>query len=120
MNAATIAPAASISGMGAAQLGNSKLASYEANQTERLASVQNVANKALYKRGQQWIDSSIADKDVAKLNAVAKTITQFSEEYFRLAATNSVADNQILSVQQPGQELIVSIRGQIYRITSGQ
>jgi Ca-activated chloride channel family protein len=120
MNAATIAPAASISGMGAAQLGNSKLASYEANQTERLASVQNVANKALYKRGQQWIDSSIADKDVAKLNAVAKTITQFSDEYFRLAATNSVADNQILSVQQPGQELIVSIRGQIYRITSGQ
>jgi Ca-activated chloride channel family protein len=120
MKEATIAPAASISGMGAAQIGNSKLASYEANQTERLANVQNVANRALYRRGQQWIDSSIVDKDVAKLNAAAKTITQFSDEYFRLAAANSIADNQILAVQQPGQELIVSIRGQIYRITSGQ
>jgi Ca-activated chloride channel family protein len=120
LNKATIAPASSVPGMGAAQLGNSKLASYEADRTEHLANVQNVANKALYRRGQQWIDSSIADKDISKLNATAKTIAQFSDEYFRLAATNSVADNQILSLQQPGEELIVSIRGQIYRITSGQ
>jgi Ca-activated chloride channel family protein len=120
MNAATVAPAASVPGMGAAQLGNSKLASYEANRTEHLVSVQNVANRALYKRGQQWIDSSIADRDISKLNASAKTIAQFSDEYFRLAAANSAADNQILATQQPGEELIVSIRGQIYRITSGQ
>jgi Ca-activated chloride channel family protein len=120
MNEATIAPAASLLGTGAAQLGNSQLASYEANRTEHLANVQNVANRALYRRGQQWIDSSIADKDVSKLNETAKTIAQFSDEYFRLAASNSVADNQILSRQQPGEELILSIRGQIYRITSGQ
>jgi Ca-activated chloride channel family protein len=120
MNEAMIAPASSLPGKGAAQMGNSKLASYEANRTEHLANVQNVANRALYRRGQQWIDSSIADKDVSKLNATAKTIAQFSDEYFRLAAANSVADNQMLSLQQPGEELIVSIRGQIYRITSGQ
>jgi Ca-activated chloride channel family protein len=120
MKEATIAPASSLPGKGAAQIGNSKLASYEANRTEHLANVQNVANKALYRRGQQWIDSSIADEDISKLNAAAKTIAQFSDEYFRLAATNSVADNQILSRQQPGEEFIVSIRGQIYRITSGQ
>jgi Ca-activated chloride channel homolog len=120
MNTATTAMPASRPGVGAAQFGKSKLTTYEANQTEHLANVQNVANRALYKRGRQWIDSTVADKDIAKLNAEAKTIAQFSEEYFRLAATNSVADNQIISTQQPGQELIVSIRGQIYRITGGQ
>ena len=39
-----------------------------------------------------------------------------ADEYFRLAAANSIADNQILAVQQPGEELIVSIRGRLYRI----
>ena len=120
MNAATVAPAPSLPGKGSAQVGKSKLASYEANKTEHLTNVQNVGNRALYKRGRQWIDSAVSDKDIAKLNTEAKTIAQFSDEYFRLAAKNSVAENQILSTQQPGEELIVSIRGQLYRITGGQ
>jgi Ca-activated chloride channel homolog len=120
MNAATVAPAPSLPGKGSAQVGKSKLAGYETNQTEHLTNVQNVGNRALYKRGRQWVDSSVSGKDIAKLNAEAKTIAQFSDEYFRLAAKNSVADNQILSTQQPGEELIVSIRGQLYRITGGQ
>jgi Ca-activated chloride channel homolog len=120
MNAATVAPAPSLPGKGSAQVGKSQLASYETNQTEHLTNVQNVGNRALYKRGRQWIDSSVSDKDIAKLNAEAKTIAQFSDEYFRLAAKNSVAENQILATQQPGEELIVSIRGQLYRITGSQ
>ena len=120
MNNATVAPAPSLPGKGAAQIGKSKLANYEADKTEHLASVQNVGNRALYKRGRQWIDSSVSDKDVSKLNAQAKTVTQFSKEYFRLAAQNSAAENQILAVQRPGEELILSIRGQLYRIVSGQ
>jgi Ca-activated chloride channel family protein len=120
MNQVMVAPAPSIAGGGAAQIGQSKLASYEANQTERLATVQNAGNRALYRRGRQWIDSLVADKDVSKLNAEAKTIAQFSEEYFHLVAKNNIAENQILALQQPGEELIVSIRGQIYRITPGK
>jgi Ca-activated chloride channel family protein len=117
MNQATLAPSpSSVSAGGAKQFGLSKLASYESDRTERLAGVQNVGNRALYRRGQQWIDSSVADRPVAALNAAAKTIVQFSEEYFRLAAASSPAENQILSVQQPGEELIVLIRGQLYRI----
>lgn len=116
LNSASLAPAPSIAGVGSAQMGQSRVASYEANQTERLATVQNAGNRALYKRGRQWIDSAAADKDASKLNSEARRVVQFSEEYFRLARANSIADNQILSMQQPGDELIVSIRGQLYRI----
>jgi Ca-activated chloride channel family protein len=120
MNNAIVINAPSIAGNGAAQIGQSNLSSYEANQTERLAGVRIMNNRALYRRGRQWIDSAIADKDLSRLNAEAKTIVQFSEEYFRLVAANSVAENQILATQQPGEELVVSIRGQVYRITPGK
>jgi Ca-activated chloride channel homolog len=117
MNQATIAPAPAAPGAGgAAQFGQSRIGSYEANQTERLATVQNVGNRALYKRGQQWIDSSLADRPVANLNAEARSITQFSDEYFKLAAANNLVENQILAAQQAGVELIVALRGQVYRI----
>ncbi len=119
MNNATVAPAPSLPGKGSAQMGKSKLSSYESNETEHLNSVQNVGNRALYKRGRQWIDSSVSDKDISKLNAQAKTVTQFSEEYFRLAAQNSVTENQVLATQRPGEELVVSLRGQLYRIVGG-
>lgn len=116
LNAATIAPPPSAPGEGTAQIGQSKLAGYEANETEHLASVQNFANRALYKRGNQWIDSSVTDKDIARLNTEAKSITQFSDEYFRLVAGNSVTENQLLSVQRPSEDLIIPLRGQLYRI----
>ncbi len=121
LNQATAAPAQSTmggaGGRGAVLIGQSNVANYEVNQTERLTTVQNVGNRALYRRGQQWIDSSLADQPVDRLNTQAKTVVQFSEEYFRLVAGNNLAENQILATQQPGEELVVSLRGQIYRIT---
>lgn len=116
LNLATVAPAAPAPGMGSAQIGQSRLESYEAEQTERLAGVQNIGNRALYRRGRRWIDSTLADRDVARLNAEATSIVQFSDEYFRLAAANSAVENQMLAAQQPGEELIVSLRGRVYRI----
>jgi Ca-activated chloride channel family protein len=120
MNSAVVINAPSLAGKGSAQIGQSNLASYETNQTERLANIQNVSNRALYRRGRQWIDSTVADKDISRLNADAKPIVQFSDEYFRLVAANSIVDNQILALQQPGEELIVPIRGQLYRIMPGK
>jgi Ca-activated chloride channel homolog len=119
MNNAVNVNNSSFAGVGSAQIGQSNLANYESNQTERLVNVQNLSlnNRALYKRGRQWIDSTVSDRDISKLNAEAKPVAQFSEEYFRLAASNSIVDNQILAMQQPGDEMIVSIRGQVYRIT---
>jgi Ca-activated chloride channel homolog len=120
LNQATVAPAQSAGGGGggyAAQIGQSNVVSYEANQTERLANVQTVGNRALYRRGQQWIDSTVADKPADTLNIQARTIVQFSEEYFKLVTANNLVENQMLATQQPGEELILSLRGQLYRIT---
>lgn len=122
LNQAAQAPPPSAAGSGGGRggvtvIGQSSVAGYESNQAERLANVQSVGNRALYRRGQQWIDSALADKPVDRLNAEARTVAQFSEEYFRLVAANNVAENQILATQQPGEDLIVSLRGQTYRIT---
>jgi Ca-activated chloride channel family protein len=97
--------------------GQSTLDSYEADEKVNIASVQNLANRAFYKRGQQWIDSRVADRDLAKLQREAKAIRQFSDDYFKLAAANSPTDNQILAAQRSGEELIVELRGTVYRIT---
>ncbi len=122
LNNAVTANNSSFAGVGSAQIGQSNVANYESNQTERLANVQNLSlnNRALYKRGRQWIDSTVSDRDISTLNAEARPVAQFSEEYFRLAASNSIVDNQILAMQQPGEEMIVSIRGQVYRITAAK
>ena len=104
------------SGFAGQQIGQSSVTAYEAGQTERLATVQNVGTRALYKRGGQWIDSRLADRPKDNLSAEAQTIVQFSPEYFKLAASNSDIENQILATQQPGEELIVLRRGQVYRI----
>jgi Ca-activated chloride channel homolog len=118
MNQANQVPAQStIQAAGAAQIGNSNVGAYEANQVERIANVQAVGNRALYRRGQQWIDSDVADQPVDKLNAAARAVAQFSDEYFKLVLANNTAENQILASQQPGQDLIVRLRGQLYRIT---
>jgi len=118
LNQANQAPAQStVQSTGAAQIGNSTVASYEANQVERLANVQAVGNRALYRRGRQWIDSAVSDRKLDQLNEAAKLVAQFSDEYFRLVAANSIPENQIFASQQPDQELIILLRGQVYRIT---
>lgn len=96
--------------------GSSTMDSYEGGQAEQIASVQNVGNRAFYKRGRQWIDASVSDKPVDKLNAEAREIRQFSDEYFTLVKANNAAENQILASQQQGEELVVALRGQVYRI----
>jgi hypothetical protein len=100
--------------------GNSSVTAYEAHQAERLSTVQAVGNRALYRRGSQWIDSELSDQNVERLNGAAQRIVQFSEEYFRLAIANNLAENQMLASQQPGQDLIVKLRGQVYLIEAAK
>jgi hypothetical protein len=115
LNQANQAPAQS-GGMGGVQIGQSSAASYEAGRIELLSNVQTAGDRALYRRGRQWIDSTVTDKPVSALNAQARTVAQFSEEYFQLVRSNSSVENQILAIQQPGEELIVALRGRLYRI----
>ena len=100
----------------AQQWGNTSVAQYESGQQEQVANVQNVGNRAFYRRGQQWVDGQLTGKDLAKVTKDAQEIKQFSDDYFRLVAANNTAENQILAVQKPGEELVVELRSQVYRI----
>jgi len=60
LNQATVAPAQSGVG-GAVQIGQSNVQAYEANRTERIATVQNAGRPRALQRGRQWIDSSVVD-----------------------------------------------------------
>ena len=57
-------------------------------------------------------DGGVLDRDKDKI----RTIDRFSEEYFRLVRANSVAENQVIASQQADEELLIELRGQVYRI----
>lgn len=56
------------------------------------------------------------DIDPEKDSAKIKVVDRFSDDYFKLVADNSAGENAILSRQQPGEELLIKLRGQAYRI----
>ena len=78
--------------------------------------VQIVGNQALYKRGQLWIAASAQGIDPANDADKIETIERFSDKYFKLTAANSASENAVLARQQPGEELLIKLRGQVYRI----
>jgi Ca-activated chloride channel family protein len=78
--------------------------------------VQNVGNETLYKRGKTWIAANAADVDPEKDADKIQTIERFSEEYFKLTSANTSGENAILARQQPGEEILVKLRGQVYLI----
>jgi len=98
------------------QYGASTVAQYEADEKVAVANVQNLADRPFYRRGSQWIDARVADRDLTALLEKAEVVQPFSEAYFKLVAANTAADNRILASQLPGQELIVELRGTVYRI----
>ncbi len=91
---------------------------YEAGEKfQTLPSVRQVGNQAVYRRsGNVWVAANAATVDLDKLAEKAKTIDRFSEEYFEMVRSNTVAENQVLASQQPGEELVIQLRGQVYRI----
>jgi Ca-activated chloride channel family protein len=78
--------------------------------------VQTVNNETLYKRGNTWIATSAADVDLEKDADKIETIERFSDEYFKLIKANTATENAVLARQQVGEELMIKLRGQVYRI----
>jgi len=114
-NYASKAPAASGS-MGVRMLGAADVSAYEAGEVKTIANVRQTGNQAVYRRsGNVWVAANASQVDLAKA-ADVQTIERFSEEYFRLVAANTVAENQVLASQQSGEELVIQLRGQVYRI----
>lgn len=79
-------------------------------------SVLQVGNNALYRRGKTWIAENAKDIDPEKDQDKLKTIERFSDDYFKLVDANSAGENALLARQLPGEELIIKLRGQAYRI----
>jgi Ca-activated chloride channel family protein len=88
----------------------------ESDREVDVQSVQIVGNETLYRRGSQWFAASVKDIDLTRDADKVKTVERFSDEYFQLVAANTPAENTVLARQQAGEELIVKLRGQIYRL----
>lgn len=116
MNRAMRVPGASAPGGGAVQFGYSGRENFEAGEAETIANVRQVGNQAVYRRGRLWIASNATKLDPQKDADQIETIERFSEEYFKLVRANSIAENQILATQQPGEQLLIALRGQAYLI----
>ena len=78
--------------------------------------VRNLGKDTLYRRGRVWIAANALDVDPERDKDRIRTVERFSEDYFRLVRDNTARENLILAQQQPGEELIVNLRGQAYRI----
>lgn len=81
-----------------------------------LEGVRQVANETLYRRGQVWIAGNAKDVDLERDAAKIETVKRFSDEYFKLVSANTHAENAVLASQQVGEELLIKLRGVVYRI----
>ncbi len=72
--------------------------------------------QSLYKRGRTVVAANASDIDLEKAKDSIINIKRFSDPYFELVKDNSVSENEILSAQADDEELIVRLRGKIYRI----
>lgn len=88
----------------------------ESDREVAVQTVQIVGNETLYKRGSQWFAASAKDVDLKRDAAKVKTVERFSDEYFKLVAANTAAENAVLARQQAGEELVIKLRGQVYLI----
>ncbi len=71
---------------------------------------------ALYKRQNLVIASNAVDVDLEKSQAEIKTVKRFSKEYFDLVRDNSAMDNKAFADQKADEELLIRLRGSVYRV----
>jgi Ca-activated chloride channel family protein len=80
----------------------------EAKDADGNPSVRQVGAKTFYYKNGHWVDSTVKPEDDAK----ATVIEQFSDAFFRLAATQKAELNQYLTFDEP---VTVNLDGQVYR-----
>jgi len=78
--------------------------------------VQTYGNQTLYKRGKTLIAANAREVDPEKDTDKIKDVDRFSEDYFKLVSANSADENLVLANQSENEELIIKLRGQVYRI----
>jgi len=116
LRSAARAPASTDSHGRVQQIGYDDSASYEAGQAKTVSNVRQVGNQALYRRGKLWVTPETAGLDPVRDAEKISTIERFSAEYFELVRANTVVENRILAGQAAGEELLIKLRGQVYRV----
>ena len=57
-----------------------------------------------------------AELDLEKDKDKIEIVDRFSEPYFALVTANSVTENQILSQQRDGEQLLIKLRGKNFLV----
>jgi Ca-activated chloride channel homolog len=110
-----VAESAPTGGKGSAQLGYKGDKSFDDADTERVKGFRQVATNTLYQRGNAWLTPEVSKLSDEKLKK-AEEVERFSDKYFELVRANSVGENQIFASQRKNEELVLKLRGQLYRI----
>ncbi|HOD83967.1 MAG: von Willebrand factor type A domain protein [Planctomycetes bacterium ADurb.Bin126] len=106
-----------VTGHSAAKMyGYSRVDRYEKKADEVVTTVRQTEQGTLYRRGRTWIAPNAAKVDLDKDADKIQEIKRFSDEYFSLVRANSVSENQLLATQREGEDLVIKLRGQVYRI----
>jgi len=71
--------------------------------------VRQIGSKTFYWKNSRWMDAAVTPDEDKK----ATVVTQFSDEYFRLARTQKAEYNQYLSLTEP---VTVKLDGTVYKI----
>ncbi len=84
---------------------------------ERISdAVVTVGKETIYRRGKTLIVSNARDVDLEKDKDKIIEIERYSDEYFTLIAANSKSENAVLARQAADEEMIIRLRGEVYRI----
>jgi Ca-activated chloride channel family protein len=75
-----------------------------------------VGNETLFRRGRLLIAANAREVDLEQEGDQIVNVARYSDAYFRLVAANRPAENAVLARQAVDEELIVRLRGQVYRI----
>jgi Ca-activated chloride channel family protein len=110
------APSAPGAGGGTTMYGWGHADNYEAGKKEQVDNLRQAGEQSLYRRGQVWVAADAAEVDLDKDKAKIQEVQRFSTEYFALVKANTVRENQVLASQRDSEELVVRLRGQLYRI----
>lgn len=100
----------------AAAPGANTFRNIETDEVEVADNVVEAGGKGLYRRNKRLIAENATDIDPDKDQDKIKNVPRFSDEYFALVKANNSSENAMFARQRSSEELIIKLRGQVYRI----
>ena len=99
-----------------AAFGGVELQDIDEDRAVATQNVLSVGNMTLYRSGQTWVDASCREIQLDSLPDDVQRVKRFSDEYFELAAGNSVDENLAFARLEAGDQLLIKLRGRLVLI----